>query len=62
MLEKAKNAVIEWGDHKSVFEEFHHGLPKNVTAEWQKAVEQWENDAKEPNPFVRTQSSKSFPL
>lgn len=36
------------------FEEFHNALPPNSTNEWRKAVELWEADPAQTNPFAAT--------
>jgi hypothetical protein len=58
LLRKLKNAVPEGTEHVWAYHEFTRSLLEDLVAEWRIAVEAWEKDQDEVNPFVPTVKSK----
>ena len=61
LLQKLKNAVPWCADTLVDFYEFTESLPAASVLQWTKAVEKWENDNTEVNPFVPMASHNLFP-
>lgn len=59
LLRKLKNAVPWRADTLVDFYEFTESLPAASVLQWTEAVEKWENDNTEVNPFVPTAKSES---
>lgn len=51
MLKKMQVAVPKRTEHVVAFHEFEQALPKAMTEQWTCAVELWEEDNTNPNPF-----------
>lgn len=51
MLKKLRNAIAERDEQTVAFQKFSDVLPKAATTLWIKAVEAWEKDPQQPNPF-----------
>ncbi|KAF8869244.1 hypothetical protein BD779DRAFT_1614570 [Infundibulicybe gibba] len=54
ILRKAKEAVSLREEHVAAFKAFSAALPPETTTEWTHTVQQWELDARMPNPFEPT--------
>lgn len=59
-LRKIKDAVPERAQHVDDFEELTENLPPESVAAWTVAVEAWEADRRQVNPFVSIAESKVF--
>ena len=59
LLRKLKNALLWRADSLVDFYEFTESLPAVSMLEWTEAVERWEKDNSDVNPFVPTAKSKS---
>lgn len=59
LLRKVKDAVPEKSDQVWAFEQMTASLPPASVATWTSAVELWESDNTQVNPFVVTVKSKS---
>ncbi|KAF9457802.1 hypothetical protein BDZ94DRAFT_1285142 [Collybia nuda] len=51
MLTKIKEAVPARSEHRQALQDFEASIPPTVIEEWKLAVENWEKDASQPNPF-----------
>lgn len=58
MLRKLKDAVPERADQVWSFDEMTASLPPASVAAWTSAIELWESDNTQVNPFVVTTKSK----
>ncbi|KAJ3007703.1 hypothetical protein NUW54_g3442 [Trametes sanguinea] len=56
LLARIKAAVPERETHVAAFKEYHAALPSEQTAMWRRAVEAWEADPSQPNPFLATRT------
>lgn len=61
-LRKIKTAVPDRADHVWAFEELTANLKPESVAEFTVAVEAWEADRKQPNPFVSLAEGNSHHL
>jgi hypothetical protein len=59
LLRKLKVAVPERNNHVVDYELFSESLPASSVLEWTDAVEAWEKDNSETNPYVATVKSES---
>ncbi|KAL1948929.1 hypothetical protein VTO73DRAFT_10735 [Trametes versicolor] len=57
LLDKVKKAVPEANLQVAAFEDFNAALPQETTHNWQTAVERWEADRAQPNPFLMKRPS-----
>lgn len=58
MLKKIKVAVPKRTEHVCDYHEFERALPKESVTQWRKAVELWEADNTQVNPFQGTSKGK----
>ncbi|RPD55075.1 hypothetical protein L227DRAFT_615722 [Lentinus tigrinus ALCF2SS1-6] len=52
LLKRIKKAVIERNEQVTAFHQFNATLPSEATLSWRQAVEAWEGDRSQPNPFL----------
>ncbi|KAF9456024.1 hypothetical protein BDZ94DRAFT_1353138 [Collybia nuda] len=51
MLNKIQEAVPSRSEHPQALEDFEVSIPPAIIKEWKVAIEDWEKDASQPNPF-----------
>ncbi|RPD55780.1 hypothetical protein L227DRAFT_588422 [Lentinus tigrinus ALCF2SS1-6] len=52
LLKRIKKAVVERNEQVTAFQQFTATLPLEATTRWRQAVEAWEADRSQPNPFL----------
>jgi hypothetical protein len=60
LLRRIKIAIEEHKEQAWAFEQLTSVLPPEVVKEWTQAVELWEDDSRNINPFVVTVQSKAL--
>ena len=59
MLKKIQDAVPARNEHIVALQDLESGLPPEKVAAWTIAVDLWESDSSQPNPFESTTKSMS---
>ncbi|RDX43071.1 hypothetical protein OH76DRAFT_1458528 [Lentinus brumalis] len=52
LLKRIKKAVVQRNEQATAFAQYTASLPADATARWRAAVEAWEADGSQPNPFL----------
>ncbi|RPD56066.1 hypothetical protein L226DRAFT_546322 [Lentinus tigrinus ALCF2SS1-7] len=52
LLKRIKKAVVERNEQVTAFDQFTSTLPSEAMSRWRQAVEAWEADRSQPNPFL----------
>jgi hypothetical protein len=51
LLMQLKKAIFMYKKHRDAFEKFSITFPLDVTAQWDKMVDDWDTDKSKPNPY-----------
>ena len=57
MIKKLRHAVEERDEQVAAFLKFNAALPIDITREWLRMIEAWEQDSAAPNPFMTEHES-----